>query len=164
MATSFSDALASAASAASAIDQGSYGINSSLSSFASSLTTSSLAVGAAWMVSSSIFTTYSTTKFIRVANQHTAHPASWSALQRKGQDINELSRRRPFRRFLTVISQRLPPANLLTMYRFAGSLLLGICCHPDVGGATRRLQSTLAAVPALAIPAGFLFIANFCNS
>lgn len=167
-ATSFADALASATATSLASSTTGARINSyALPSLASN----PMAVGAAWMISSALFTTYSTTKFIRMSNQQTENISSMTAkgtglLRPRPSPLASERERLPnrLRRTLLSMSQTLPPASLLTMYRFTGSLLFGLVLHTDVWAIGDRLRATLAAVPALALPAVFLFIANFSNS
>lgn len=115
------------------------------------------AVGAAWLVLSAVFTTYSTTKFLSFGDD--------SIVMRQRIEKATLplhhSQRQPTRfiqRFM-----RLPLPNLLTLYRFSGSLLLGLLVHPDLA-IWSRLKHTLQLIPSVAFPAFFLFVANFANS
>ena len=91
-------------------------------------------VGALWMVSSSLLTTYSTTRFL----QH-------DAPDKQG-------------KFL-----RVSRPNLLTLLRFGGSLCLGLLL-PPTAPILPRIRSTLASIPHFALPALLLFIANVSNS
>lgn len=93
------------------------------------------AVGAAWMVSSALFTTYSTTKFLKYA-PGPSEPRRASLL---------------------------PRATLLTVLRFGGSLALGLLAHPDLH-VLDRVRETWKLLPTFAIPATFLFVANYANS
>lgn len=52
---------------------------------------------------------------------------------------------------------------LLTLYRFGGSLLLGILAHPNFDIA-KRVDQTLQYLPVFTLPAIFLFVANYANS
>lgn len=94
-------------------------------------------IGAAWMVSSALFTTYSTTKFLKFEG----------TLSDPG------------------IPSKLPVSRstLLTLYRFSGSLLLGLLVHPSFN-VWSRIQETLELCPTFFVPAVFLFIANYSNS
>lgn len=94
------------------------------------------AVGAAWIISSSLFTTYSTTKFLKYHSEHT---------------VDE-------KHLIT-----LPRPALLTFYRFSGSLILGLLLHPNLH-IMKRLYDTLNSIHDFALPAAFLFIANYANS
>lgn len=104
----------------------------------SSFSQSANAVGAAWVLSSAIFTTYSTTTFLK-------YQAS-EVIKGGGSALSVLSR-----------------PGLLTLYRFGGSLLLGIIAHPDFN-VGKRLEDTLRNLPAFTLPAIFLFVANYANS
>ena len=103
------------------------------------------AVGSAWMISSAIFTTYSTTKFLKFQPPITT---SRKGKVSKSQNSSQAT---------------LPRATLLTLYRFAGSLLLGLLAHPNFH-IIDRLRQTIDLIPAFTLPAVFLFIANFSNS
>ena len=151
--SSFQDALTSATTTASAaVVMGASSSSGSPLAVLSSFKTSPSAVGVAWLVSSAVFTTYSATKFLKYS-----YSDDQTQLQRKLHKI-QLPLHRYTNRFLS-----LPPASMLTMYRFAGSLVLGLLLHPDLA-VIERFRSTMAAVPALAVPAAFLFVANFANS
>ncbi len=174
-----------------------------------------LAVGAAWMVSSAIFTTYSTTKFIKYKKPTTTIPISdeqqhpfWVQQQRlldrlrplknrlhqynamanqrsevnwpsnsrhkkpnniQPRDVtayNQLSERRPQSESVLVggdPSRTLSPSSLLTMYRFAGSLLFGLLFSTS-STLQQRFHYTITTIPTLLIPSICLFIANFSNT
>ncbi len=94
-------------------------------------------IGAAWMLSSALFTTYSTTKFLKFKESATN----------------------------LGMPSRLPlsRSTLLTLYRFSGSLLLGLVGHPDLH-ILGRIRETWRLCPTFAWPAVFLFIANYANS
>jgi hypothetical protein len=93
-------------------------------------------VGAAWMLSSALCTTYSTTKFLK----YSPTPKS------------ENGRSFPLSR-----------AALLTVLRFGGSLALGLLLHPNFD-VMNRIAETRKILPAFALPAVFLFVANYSNS
>jgi hypothetical protein len=103
------------------------------------------AVGATWMVSSAFFTTYSTTKFLKYSYKEEAAGSNTS------KDV-----------ILTKASPLTRPA-LLTLYRFFGSLLLGICAHSNLH-IMERIQEIWNLVPAFSLPAVYLFVANYANS
>jgi hypothetical protein len=143
----------------------------SLSSLASSIASDKYWVGSAWMVSSAILTTYSTTKFLKHAGQHetkafsrppstgqhgTSSPRSAIELD----SMSEASRKssRP---------ANLSRASLLTLYRFSGSLLLGIFVHThfyQLSMCIPRFLKTVNAAKMFLLPSLFLFIANYSNS
>ena len=96
------------------------------------------------MVSSALFTTYSTTKFLKY---EVTPPTSPSATTKKSSRIlSNLSR-----------------AELLTLGRFGGSLLLGLVAHPNLK-IVGRIQETMSAAKHFVLPAFFLYVANFMNS
>jgi len=65
--------------------------------------------------------------------------------------------------FISVLKSMSRP-QLLTLYRFAGSLFLGIFAHPKIFEWGKRLTHTMAYAGDFALPAVFLFTANYCNS
>ena len=190
-----------------------------LSKFASN----PLAVGAAWMVSSAIFTTYSTTKFIKYKKPATAiirisdeqqHPFWVQQQQQRLVDRLRPLRNRLRRRYAAMVhprnivhwpfdsrnkepnsippkdvttfnqlsgtqqiqsesvpvdggdaSRTLSPSSLLTMYRFAGSLLFGLLFSTTSSSSIQqRFHVTITTIPTLLIPSICLFIANFSNT
>lgn len=112
---------------------------SSTSSTISSLARNVNVVGSAWILSSAIATTYSTTKFLTYEG-----PAVTKKLP------------------VTALSSLSRPA-LLTLYRFGGSLFLGIFAHPNLE-IRKRVLDTLRIIRAFTLPAFFLFLANYANS
>lgn len=107
----------------------------------SSLTENTHVIGAAWMVSSALFTTFSTTRFLKYDTVSKVDP--------KPQAESLLS--------------NLPRPTLLTLCRFGGSLLLGLLAHPNVN-VLQRIRDTKKVLPDFALPAIFLFVANYANS
>lgn len=103
-------------------------------------TTSPMVIGAAWMISSALFTTYSTTSFLRYEPSET---------ERNKTPLSTIT---------------IPRPALLTICRFGGSLLMGLLLQPDVRMILQRVQSTLRNIPHFIVPACFLFIANYANS
>ena len=125
-----------------------------ISSALSSLGTSPHVVGAAWMVSSVVFTTYSTTRFLQFV-----FVDDRASLKRRMKETHLPANPSSFiKRFLS-----LPPPSMLTLWRFLGSLLLGLMLHPDVN-VIARLKQTLDLIPLVGLPALFLFVANLSNS
>jgi hypothetical protein len=104
-------------------------------------------VGGLWVASSALLTTYSTTKFLKYSHDDGLKAPLTLPLTRKKRSI----------------SLRLPRAALLTLYRFSGSLLLGLLLHPDLQ-IMARIKTTSSAIPDFTLPATFLFIANYANS
>jgi hypothetical protein len=118
-----------------------------------SLSNNPQVVGAAWLVSSAFYTTYSTTKFLTY-QQHN----SVATTKKLDQDIGS-RRHAP-----SLIQQlRIPRSTLLTLYRFGGSMLLGLFIYPDTH-VIARIKDTLSHVSPFALPACFLFVANLANS
>ena len=94
-------------------------------------------IGATWMISSALFTTFTTTKFLQYEP-----PKAQSKIQPMS---------------------KLPRHTLLTFFRFSGSLLLGLLAHPNLH-VMKRIEETLDIIPHFFLPAIFLFIANYSNS
>jgi len=128
-----------------------------------SLTQSATAVGALWIVLSAVFTTWSTTKFLKYPGdgvdaagqrRRRLRPSASSSASSPGVISNVLG--------------SMPRPALLTFYRFGGSLLLGLLLHsPSPGywaGTLKRWHSTTWGAPKFALPAFCLFLANYSNS
>jgi Triose-phosphate Transporter family len=124
-------------------------------------------VGAAWMISSAIFTTYSTTKFLKF------EPPPPDNNNNNNNNKNEADREKMKQERLPDTSKDITSSRsssgqlsrpaLLTLYRFSGSLLLGLVAHPEFR-IVERILETWKLVPAFSLPALFLFLANYSNS
>lgn len=148
----------------------------SLSSMASSIASNKYWVGSAWMVSSAILTTYSTTKFLKHQGQEKvsskpsiAHGSSHAALQFDSILNNDNSTQKHHRSNAPQKSPgpSLSRASLLTLYRFSGSLLLGLFLHShfyQLSMLIPRFLKTINAAKMFLLPSLFLFIANYTNS
>ncbi|KAL3782009.1 hypothetical protein ACHAW5_004528 [Stephanodiscus triporus] len=148
----------------------------SLSSMASSIASNKYWVGSAWMVSSAILTTYSTTKFLKHLGQEKvsskpsiAHGSSHAALQFDSILNNDNSTQKYHRSKAPQKSPglSLSRASLLTLYRFSGSLLLGLFLHShfyQLSMLIPRFLKTINAAKMFLLPSLFLFIANYSNS
>lgn len=112
-------------------------------------------VGSAWIVSSAAFTTFATTRFLK----YTA-PSKKVGFEEKLKE--EVSTRKSLGNNEAVMSISRPV--LLTLYRFSGSLLMGLLIHSPMCQVLQRARQTYGAIPHFAMPAAFLFIANYCNS
>lgn len=138
------------------------------------------------MFSSIVFSTYYTSEFLKydhtrkrvdvkeksdqlpaVARQFTIMPGKAvspkSSLVAKHVPVpkqNTKGRGEAFTSFLHNLSR----PQLLTLYRFSGSLLLGIFLHGDVWNWNKRLAHTVSYMQDFSLPAIFLFTANYCNS
>ena len=120
------------------------------------------AVGFAWMLSSAVLTTYSTTKFLKYPTTETD---GYNRVQRNRRKT--LESRFPLLASLTSSLSSpitaMSRAGLLTLYRFSGSLLLGLIAHPDFR-VLGRMKQTFQLAPSFFVPAIFLFTANYSNS
>jgi len=105
-------------------------------SLASSIYDNVHAVGATWMLSSALCTTYSTTKFLDFPSD-----------TKSDKEVKV-----PFSRPV-----------LLTLLRFGGSLALGILLQPNLD-ILNRIAETRKILPSFVLPAVFLYIANYSNS
>ncbi|KAL7462601.1 hypothetical protein ACHAXS_002982 [Conticribra weissflogii] len=139
-------------------------------------------VGSAWIISSAILTTYSTTKFLKYDgdNEKTAMHATTSGgkafqpirslIQNNRNEQFPLERNvQPLRKRTpsSKISPGLSRASLLTLYRFSGSLLLGLLLHSNfynLHALSLRFLQTVQAAQNFLLPSLFLFIANYTNS
>jgi hypothetical protein len=125
---------------------------------ASLLSSNVKAIGGLWMVSSALLTTYSTTTFLKYQ-----HPDNVIENDKK----KKITSKNPLATTANNNTPRkllqLPRPALLTLFRFGGSLLLGLLLHTDVQ-IMKRIQQTMAAIPDFAVPAAFLFVANYANS
>ncbi len=129
--------------------------------FLSSLANNPHVVGATWVISSSIFTTYSTTKFLKYTdNTSTTLPTYHRPLAKNKKSTSLAS---SVSTAVENVTSNLPRPVLLTLFRFGGSLLLGLLLSNPFSLPT-RLQSTLRILPHFALPAAFLFLANYSNS
>ena len=133
-----------------------------------SLSSNVKVIGGLWMVSSALLTTWSTTTFLKYQPPDTVSSSNGNNKNK----IKKLSSRNPLatatsstksNNLLTSKLLKLPRPALLTLFRFGGSLLLGLLLHTDVH-IVKRVQETLAAIPDFAVPAAFLFVANYANS
>lgn len=144
-------------------------------------------VGSGWMFSSIVFSTYYTTLFLKHdnisinnstnngrnvihSNCHkkndfesrqlqvmTGSPAS-SPVKSKMANAKENENA------INTILQSMSRPQLLTLYRFSGSLLMGTFLHPQVMRFGKRLAHTLNYSRDFSLAAIFLFVANYCNS
>lgn len=116
----------------------------SLASLAAAIGSNPHIVGAAWFASSALFTTYSTHKYLKYEP-----PSSTNDLRK---DPLIASR-----------SMKLAPADQLTIWRFFGSLCIGLVLSSnfDVLG---RIQKMLQVSSSFALPGIFLFVANLSNA
>mmetsp|Transcript_37053 Transcript_37053/g.75555 ORF Transcript_37053/g.75555 Transcript_37053/m.75555 type:complete len:456 (+) Transcript_37053:113-1480(+) len=147
------------------------------STWVSAFANNSHLVGPAWIISSAILTTYSTTKFLKYqGKQSTAlMPLSTKKgsifrlgskkekikLDQNGESPHILQGKK------SIPVSKLSRASLLTLYRFSGSLLLGLFMHAhfyQLSALPPRFMKTLEAAKLFLLPSLFLFIANYCNS
>lgn len=145
-------------------------------------------LGVAWILSSSVATTYSTTAFLKYRqgnsvqygklqnNRQESKRASQSieatfskAVGRNKAHLPKKSRGSNERLSMECISPSavvngMDRPQMLTFFRFLGSFVLGLLCHLDFWRIIARFQDTFSAIPNFAIPALFLFAANYSNS
>ena len=137
-------------------------------------------VGSSWMCSSIMFSTYFTTKFLKYDSavetkkktdfetrqlqvlSGTSSPPSVKSTENTGRF--SITKFKSANTMITPILQSMSRAQLLTLFRFSGSLLMGIFLNPQVMECGKRLMFTLQYMQDFALPAAFLFVANYCNS
>lgn len=127
-----------------------------------------LLVGGGWMFSTIIFSTYYTNVFLKYdGSKEEDRQGDFSDRQMKALlkntsplEVGRTGRGNPLVGILGTISR----PQLLTLYRFSGSLLLGIFAHPKILDWWTRIERTIQFSGEFALPALFLFMANYCNS
>lgn len=112
---------------------------SSSTNILASLSENTKLVGSLWILSSAVLTTYSTTTFLKYDGKVKPSDAK------------------------SILPSSVTRPAALTLYRFGGSLFLGLLAHPNLQ-IMRRIQETMKASRAFATPAAFLFVANYANS
>lgn len=139
-------------------------------------------IGSLWMLSSAVFTTYTTTSFLkydkfsdtkhkqilptfsnkvtisRQQQQQQQHPRKNNILIHKIQHTKQEA----ISKLISIRNQIARPAQL-TLYRFFGSLFLGIFLHTDFSW-VKRIQNTLVLSQDFFFPSICLFLANYANS
>ena len=173
----------------------------SFSSLASSISTDKYWVGGAWMISSALLTTYSTTRFLKheerrgVVSSKLAKLVQQPNQQQQQHDTMEtqfksilsahdsshqqrtMKQSQPQHQIIAATTSNaaaagggglnLSRASLLTLYRFSGSLLLGLLLHThfyQLPLLLPRISSTIRSAKLFLLPSLFLFIANYSNS
>lgn len=121
-------------------------------------------ISGAWIVSSSILTTYFTTLFLKYP-QYGANTIS--TLRKKAS--SGLPRYNDLPTDTAVVSRRTASAildrpALLTLLRFGGSFVLGLVLRADLGRIPSLAQQTFGKMRYFLASAMFLFVANYCNS
>jgi len=127
------------------------------------ITQSAPIVGFAWIASSIFYTTYSTTSFLKYEYKPPSHnilPHYHRKSKNKFHHSSTSITSSASKSFAKIIANR--PA-LLTLYRFGGSLLLGLIL-PNPFAFAIKWQRTFDLLPSFVLPALFLFMANYFNS
>lgn len=135
-----------------------------LSSWVSAFASNKHYVGSAWILSSAILTTYSTTKFLKYRSEQDNVLSSSSG---EGGGNKVLSQFRSILNSSPQTKTKLSRASLLTLYRFSGSLILGLLIHSqfyDLSKLLPRFLQTVQVAQKFLLPSLFLFIANYSNS
>ena len=125
-------------------------------------------VGSAWILSSAILTTYSTTKFLKYRDEDEEEQLL-SANSSKGviNRLKTLGSRGKQKGHQATHLPKFSRASLLTLYRFSGSLFLGLLMHSQFYNLSMlcpRFLQTIQASKSFLLPSLFLFIANYTNS
>ena len=169
----------------------------SFSSLASSISTDKYWVGSAWMISSALLTTYSTTRFLKHEERRGVVSSKLAKLVQQPNNQQHDTMETQFKSILSdhdsshqqQTMKQSPPqhqiiaantsnaagggglnlsrASLLTLYRFSGSLLLGLLLHThfyQLPLLLPRISSTIRSAKLFLLPSLFLFIANYSNS
>jgi len=139
---------------------------SPFSTWATSIASNKVWVGSAWMISSALLTTYSTTKFLKYQDIIQDDALHTSKNRDKATTILDTSSNKPSPRKLKT-QTKMSRASMLTLYRFSGSLLLGLLIHKhfyQIKLILPRLLKTIQTSQLFLLPSLFLFIANFSNS
>jgi hypothetical protein len=125
-------------------------------------------ISIAWIVSSSIFTTYFTTLFLKYPQ---FSPNAYSFLTRRTKEGASLSTRYNALSADTKAMSRtngstasLDRPTLLTLLRFGGSFLIGLLLRADLGRIPTLALQTVVNMRYFIASAMFLFVANYCNS
>lgn len=128
-----------------------------------SLSSSASAIGSAWFLSSMLLSTYSNKAFLKYEESSSDDFSSRQETMKGGPSVVIPSEHEAQGSYLSSILGKLSRPQLLTLFRFFGSSLLGIFLHVNLGGWSDRLKLTLHYTRDFALPAIFLFIANHCN-
>lgn len=128
-----------------------------------SLSSSSTAIGSAWFLSSMILSTYSNKAFLKYEPTPKDDFSSREQAMKGGPPVVISSANEPQGSYISSILGKLSRPQLLTLYRFLGSSLMGVFLHVNLGGWSERLKLTLHYTRDFALPAIFLFVANHCN-
>lgn len=175
-----STASSASASSLSSVAAGGEAAAPLFSTWVSAFANNSHLVGPAWIISSAILTTYSTTKFLKYQGDESmalmpssTNKKSIFSLGNSNKENNlQLQQQNEKSQHIlqgkkSIPTSKLSRASLLTLYRFSGSLLLGLFMHAhfyQLSALLPRFIKTLEAAKLFLIPSLFLFIANYCNS
>lgn len=132
-------------------------------SLVSSLSTNPALVGSAWIVSSSLFSTFYTTSFLKHRDNADAFNSDGNDFELRQQKENVKMTRCPVSR-LSYAMSNIPRPMLLTLYRFIGSFLIGIFANVNIFGVRGRIEKTLQLAKDFLLPTVCLFTANFFNT
>ncbi|KAL7544909.1 hypothetical protein ACHAWF_008278 [Thalassiosira exigua] len=145
------------------------------SAWLSSVSNNKQWVGSAWIISSAILTTYSTTRFLKyqgspdtmeqsASGEGSRISRQFSSILNSSKDHDHRDLEAPQKRTSRTKMSR---ASLLTLYRFSGSLVLGLFLHAQFYNLSRlcpRFLQTVRLAQKFLLPALFLFVANYSNS
>ena len=174
--TTVAAAASSSSSSSSVIQSMATAAMAPLTSWATSVANSKHWVGAAWMVSSAILTTYSTTKFLKYIGKEedNVQDQQFRSIlnSSKGSQQQQQQQQQPHtlqhsQQPTLQVTTKLSRASLLTLYRFSGSLLLGLLVHSNFYQLSKlipRFLDTVLVAKKFLLPSLFLFIANYSNS
>ena len=98
-------------------------------------------VGSLWMISSSVFSTYYTTAFLKTGERWETDKGKIKGLIHRSKDL--------------LISRSTLP-EMLTLYRLGGSILLGHMISPDLFQLGNRINTTFNSMKVFTLPGIFL--------
>jgi len=127
-----------------------------------SLSKNNFVVGGTWMLSSMLFTTYYTTSFLKHDGVEKQTTNDFVRRQKAVSTDDSKSSTKP--NIINVLSKYYTRPQLLTLFRFSGSFLLGIFANPNFFDYPVRFMKSWNAMKDFIYPAIFLFFANYCNA
>ena len=136
----------------------------------SSFSQNSIAVGSTWVLSSMLFTTYYSTAFLKHGKEKEQQEKDdfesrrSKAFMRRTKPVTLESQtpKKPLKSNFWLTEYYSRP-QLLTLYRLSGSFLLGIFANPSLFKWRERLTQSLDVMKYFALPAMFMFLANYFN-
>ena len=129
-----------------------------------SILSNNLVVGSGWMLSSMFLTTYYTTTFLKFDGKKVKQDNGLRLFKSKLNSIEPIVTTSRKHRFRFQGLSRISRPQLLTLFRFGGSVLMGLLLHPDIPAVKDRALQTIYLAKDFSTPAFFGYLANYCNS